>query len=297
MQEGYIHNMPHICTLPVTIVTANYNNGRYLSNYFESILNSSALPECIIFVDDGSTDESMSILDSYKSRMTNLVVIRFPQNRGFANALNSGMELVTTNFVIRLDPDDWIEPTRIETQLTFLENNSNIGVVGSNITYVNDSDGSVAGTSNFKLDHDWIMSKYINGEYGIMHGAICARSALFRKYKYKQDYVPAEDYAIFALMISDGVQFANIQSTLSYIRIHRKSISNSLKYETIEKIFHLRSDIFNIKYSAIDVRFAYISRRNYRIALSCKMSFEKIYHLIVAGIFNPGAVLRRLGLR
>lgn len=288
--------MHHISTLPVTIVTANYNNGRYLDNFFKSILNSSSLPECVIVVDDGSTDDSMIILDKYCNEIPNLIVIKFSKNRGFANALNAGMEMVTTKFVLRLDPDDWLESTRIETQIKFLEQNRNIGVVGSNVVYVNDLNGSVVGYSNFRSEHGWISKKYKNGEYGIMHGAICARSVLFKKYQYRQDYVPAEDYAIFAQMISDGVQFSNIQEVLSYIRIHSESISNSLKFETIEKIFLLRKNIFRINYSAIEVRFAFISRRNYRIALSCDMSFEKIYRLTVASIFNPRAVLRRLGL-
>jgi glycosyltransferase involved in cell wall biosynthesis len=286
-----------ISTLPVTIVTANYNNGRYLDSFFKSILNSSSLPECVIVVDDGSTDDSKSILDKFCNEIPNLIVIKFSKNRGFANALNAGMEMVNTEFVLRLDPDDWIEPKRIETQIKFLEQNRNIGVVGSNVVYVNDLNGSVAGNSNFRADHGWISKKYKNGEYGIMHGAICARSVLFKKYQYQQDYVPAEDYAIFAQMISDGVQFANIQEVLSNIRIHSESISNSLKFETIEKIFLLRKKLFKINYSPIEVRFAFISRRNYRIALSCDMSFEKIYRLTVASIFNPRAVLRRLRLR
>lgn len=278
----------------ITIIIANFNNGRYLDECINSIMQSSTLPQRIIVVDDCSTDESISVLDRISLQNPILRVEKLGINMGFANALNIALDIVETELVMRLDPDDYIRPTRIENQVRFLYDNTEVGVVGSNVSYFQDDGSSIAGGSNFESGHDWIKKKYLEGEHGIMHGATASRAHLYAKYRYRQEYVPAEDYDIFSRMVKDGIIFANIPERLSLIRIHVDSVSNTLKFETVRKTFLLREEVFGIRYSSLLTSIAYISRKHYRLALFSSTKLAKAYHLLLSGIFNPRAVLRRL---
>lgn len=279
---------------PISILIANYNNGKYLECCIDSIMKSSILPERIIVVDDGSTDDSVSVLE--RLSLSNLIIklVKLDKNVGFANALNCGLKFLDTEFVMRLDPDDCIKPNRIELQVNFLINNNKVGVVGSNVYYFQDNLNNIVGESNFEREHSWIEKKYFEGEHGVMHGTTTSRSNLYKCYQYRQEFVPAEDYDIYSRMLRGGVVFENIKEPLSLIRIHKDSVSNTLRFDTVHKTFALRELIFGIKYSKLITKISFVSRKHYRLALFSSSSFEKIYHLLVAGLLNPKAVLRRL---
>lgn len=278
---------------PISIVIANYNNARYLDDCIDSIMQSTILPQSIIVVDDGSTDNSVSVLERISLEISMLELVKFEKNKGFAEALNKALDCVETEFVMRLDPDDCILPNRIECQVKFLIENRNVGVVGSNVSYFKDDGSKIAGESNFKSDHEWIKQKYLEGEHGVMHGATASRSNLYDLYRYRQEYVPAEDYDIFSRMVKGGIIFANIPDRLSLIRIHVSSVSNTLKFDTVQKTFLLREENFGIKYSSLLTSIAFTSRKHYRLALFSSTVTAKVYHLLISGILNPRAVLRR----
>jgi glycosyltransferase involved in cell wall biosynthesis len=58
--------------LDVSMVVANFNNGLYLEDFFQSILCSTSLPREIIFVDDGSTDDSLMLRECVERRYSKL---------------------------------------------------------------------------------------------------------------------------------------------------------------------------------------------------------------------------------
>src|SRR5690606_31416504 len=98
----------------VDIVCANYNNGPFLRDFFDSILASTVRPQSIIFVDDGSTDGSLDICEDYVERIPELQVVVLADNVGFANALNIGLSHARAKYILRIDPDDILNPRRIE---------------------------------------------------------------------------------------------------------------------------------------------------------------------------------------
>ncbi len=79
-------------TVSVSIVAANYNNGRYLKDFINSVSDSAVLPLELLIIDGGSSDNSMEILDSFTD-MPFLKVIKFKKNKGFCEALNAGIEM------------------------------------------------------------------------------------------------------------------------------------------------------------------------------------------------------------
>ena len=74
-------------TVDVSMVIANFNNGRYLESFFQSIQNSTRMPREIIFVDDGSTDDSLVTARRASHALENLKIVELPKNLGFANCV------------------------------------------------------------------------------------------------------------------------------------------------------------------------------------------------------------------
>ena len=91
----------------LSVIVPVYNVERYLPQCLDSILPQST-PECrIILVDDGATDRSGEICDSYAQKYENVTVIHKP-NGGLSSARNAGMEIARGRYVCFVDSDDYI---------------------------------------------------------------------------------------------------------------------------------------------------------------------------------------------
>ena len=280
-------------TANVSIVAANYNNGRYLNDFIKSVDGSSILPKELIIIDDGSTDDSLDILNNF-SKLEYLKIIQFEKNRGFCVALNAGIESATSNYILRVDPDDIILENRIKTQFDFLEKHKDIDVVGSNVTYFLDVTKKEILKSNFPIEHSLIKSKYFAGEHGVQHPSTMIRTGVMKKYKYVQKHFKAEDYEIFALMIKNGHKFANIKTPLTKMRVHGKSVSSNIKLETIELTYKIRDEIFGTSTSQLKIQFYYWYILNYKKFLFTNIKIMKPIYLALSIMFYPSKFFRRI---
>jgi len=277
----------------VSIVTANYNNGPFIGDFMQSVLQSNMMPRQLILIDDGSTDNSLEILEKFKSYEW-LKIISLPKNVGFANALNAGISQVQTQYLLRIDPDDKLHPERINSQYTYLLQHKEIDVIGSNANYFNSHDNSSITQTNFPISQEEIEARYHKGEHGLLHGTVMGKSHIFKQHKYRQNNVPAEDYDIFARMLASGAKFMNLKKALTDVRIHMASISNNIKIDTVKKTFHIRDQVFGTKTSSLEVLRYYYHISLYRKYLFQKEPITKNIQLVMSALIYPEKVLRRL---
>lgn len=277
----------------VSIIVANYNNGKYLSKLISSINDSTFLPRELVIVDDGSSDDSVTQLESYSLRYSFIKLIKFASNKGFANALNEGVHSSTGKYILRVDADDFVSTIRIEEQFNFMESNPHIDVLGSNITYFDSDSGEEIFNSNVPLLHNGIIKAFKNGNCGIIHGSMICKRSIIERYLYNQHSVPAEDYELFSLILKDGHSAFNLSKPLTFVRIHINSVSNNLPFNTIQKTFQLNKKIWGIKNSHFKIRRIHLHLKYYRKFLFCKGSIKYIY-LLFSVFFNPIKLLSRL---
>jgi glycosyltransferase involved in cell wall biosynthesis len=100
----------------LTLILPVYNVARHLAQCLDSLMAQTRAPDCVLAIDDGSTDHSPAILEAYASRMGNLKIVR-QVNRGASAARNAGLDLATGDFVAFADSDDWVEPRMYQTLL------------------------------------------------------------------------------------------------------------------------------------------------------------------------------------
>ena len=114
----------------ISIIVPVYNVVQYLRRQVDSILSQTYKNIELICVDDGSTDGSDAVLDSYGDKIK---VIR-QENRGAGVARNVGLEAATGEYVYFCDPDDWCEPNLLELcEKKATSENCDVVVFGRNI--------------------------------------------------------------------------------------------------------------------------------------------------------------------
>ena len=124
--------------MPVlSVVMSAYNTAVYLPQTMESVLAQSLTDFEFIVVDDGSTDNTLSILQHYADRDARVRVIT-QVNQGTPTALNVGMEAAQTDIIARMDSDDLMLPHRLERQLKYLQQHPEASVVSCLAHYIND---------------------------------------------------------------------------------------------------------------------------------------------------------------
>ncbi len=113
----------------VSIVIPNYNSAQFLSETLQSAMESSYPNLEIIVVDDGSSDQSLTILEDYKSRYPELIRVFAQCNQGPSVARNYGIHHASGNYILPLDSDDKIHPDYISLAVERFEKEPDTKVV------------------------------------------------------------------------------------------------------------------------------------------------------------------------
>ena len=120
----------------VSVVIASYNMGHYLPESVRSVLTQTYQNIEVIIIDDGSTDDTEQQL---KPLMTDSRLRYIKQeNQGQPKAKNNGIKAVKGEYVAFCDGDDLWAPNKLELQLPLFEGDSGIGVVYSEVSYIDE---------------------------------------------------------------------------------------------------------------------------------------------------------------
>ena len=97
----------------VSVIVPVFNSENYLEKCLDSILSQTLNDIELILINDGSTDNSLSIIKNYSRKYSN-IIYKSKKNEGQAIARNIGIEMATGEFICFVDSDDYIENTMLE---------------------------------------------------------------------------------------------------------------------------------------------------------------------------------------
>lgn len=109
----------------VSVIMSVFNGQEYLSKSIESILEQTFEDFEFIILNDGSTDDSLGIINKYAKKDDRIIVINNEKNMGLTKSLNKCIKLARGEYIARQDADDISEKIRLETILQFLESVKN----------------------------------------------------------------------------------------------------------------------------------------------------------------------------
>lgn len=127
----------------VSIIMGVYNAEDTLGEAIESIINQTYQNWELIICDDGSTDGSLTVANSYTD--SRIVIIKNERNRGLGYSLNRCLQKANGIYIARMDADDISLPARLEKEVYFLKNNPQYSVVSSAKTVLGSLDDDYLG--------------------------------------------------------------------------------------------------------------------------------------------------------
>src|SRR5438552_5575639 len=160
-------------TPAVTVLMPVYNADRFVAETVETILAQTFNDFEFLIIDDGSTDRSLEILQSYANRDPRIRLISRP-NTGYVVALNEGLELARGECVARIDAADPADPRRLEFQVARMRQEPELVALGSNALAI-DADGLPLGDYSVPLTHEEIEASHLQGSSAIHHPAVMLR--------------------------------------------------------------------------------------------------------------------------
>jgi GT2 family glycosyltransferase len=120
--------------MTITVAIPCYNGGTYISGCIESLLAQTSPPDAILVVDDGSTDQSATIISHYPVRL-----VSHEQNKGLAAARNTALSHASTELIAYVDADATADPSVVERLVAVFNNASIAGAGGRGIEAVQET--------------------------------------------------------------------------------------------------------------------------------------------------------------
>jgi glycosyltransferase involved in cell wall biosynthesis len=182
----------------VSVVMTVYNGQRFLREAVDSILNQTYADFELIVIDDGSTDATPDILDSYDD--PRLRVVTQPR-MGRVKSLNRGVGMAPGEYIAIMDADDVSMPERLKEQVRWLDAHPGTAVVGTG-TVIIDENGRTSRQYPQPMSAVAIRRALLEGRVSPPHPSAMFRKACFEVVGgYREWFKQAMDYDLWLRMV------------------------------------------------------------------------------------------------
>ena len=127
----------------VSILLSNYNHAKYLTESLDALCGQTRPADEIIIVDDGSTDDSVAIIEGYCERYPTIQFVRNDTNKGLMFSINRLMRIADTDYVVWASADDKLLPDFLEKSMAMLERHPGAGLCFSRLCVLEDATGQI----------------------------------------------------------------------------------------------------------------------------------------------------------
>ncbi len=205
-RQFFTQNQPE-----VSILLPIYNGAEFLRRAIDSLLVQTFTNFELIILNDGSTDCSQAIIDSYADPR----IVRIGHdNMGLHRTLNKGLRLARGRYICRMDQDDIAAPDRLELQVRFLESHPEVSLVGST-SWLANVGGKIERIASYAFA-DYEIRWFLLFDNPMIHSSVMFRReiiGLSGGYEEDKRYDYAEDYDLWSRM-SLHTSLWNIDSPL-----------------------------------------------------------------------------------
>lgn len=212
----------------VSIGIPFYKDASYLSYAILSVLKQSYQNWELILMDDGSTDGSLEIAESFKDER--IRVVSDGQNKGLPARLNEIVSLSKGEYVARMDADDIMHPLRIEKQLEYLRNNPKVDVVGTSSYIINDSNQILGRSRPWHIVPKKTADIFAVGSF--IHPSVMAKKVWFEENPYDIKLRRMQDLGLWIRTLPFS-NFASMKEPLLFYRAVEKNVTK--KYLSTQK--------------------------------------------------------------
>jgi glycosyltransferase involved in cell wall biosynthesis len=216
----------------VSVVIPTHNYGRFLGEAIQSVLSQSFTDFEAIVVDDGSTDNTREVFDSFGDPRLRYI---YQENRGVSAAQNTGIKAANGKYIAILGADDMWLPAKLERQVKLLDSYPEVALVCSDAYVFDSCTGADLGRRwHHKPFHYWVdpqrAARQPLKELLSRGCFIAPQTALIRRFIFNEvgyfdeSLYTHEDWDLF-IRIARRFQVATMDIPLTKIRLHSVSLS------------------------------------------------------------------------
>lgn len=253
---------------------AVYNGMEFLKESVESILDQSYKNLEFIIINDGSTDQTQEILDSF-AKKDDRIRIFHQENIGLTKSLNLGISYSKGSYIARQDADDVSFPQRLEKQVKFLEENPKYFLVATSYREIDEENRDLGPPLVPLLENDESLKKNIGN-----FNPFCHPSVLFRNstegigFFYDESFRYAQDYELWVRILKHHKAYIIPEE---YVLKRRLPTMISISKERIQRWHAVRAKFRGLSMVQNPLTFAFNLFKDFTIILFPKtlVSFLK----------------------
>lgn len=254
----------------ISVVMPVYNSEDFVGEAIESIINQTFRDFEFIIVNDGSTDRTYHIINSFYDDRIKIINAK---HSGNYVARNLGLSIARGKYICVMDSDDLSLPERFYKQFTFMESHNEIGVCGGYVK-IKDSNKIIKPPNNHEEIKVWLLSSIC-----LIHPSIFVRTKLIKMYNlnYNEQYIYASDYD-FLVMVARRSKIWCIEDEVLLYRRHPSQISKKRNLE--QGIIADQIRLYQLRYFGVNNATDYEKRLHLMLVKKQKLfdesNFEKI---------------------
>jgi len=205
-----------------------YNAGKYIAEAISSVLRQTFSDFELLIVNDGSTDNTVKIIESFKD---NRIILIHQENKGIASALNTGLAHSRSDYIARFDADDICRRERLSTQYNFMTSYPEYDIIGSAADYL-DVEGNYIFTQH--------PAAHLNEEIQTLKYTVCPfihssvfykKEVILRNGGYNEHAYTFEDHFLWVNILQHA-KACNLSPALIKVRLNPESITIDEKWRT-----------------------------------------------------------------
>ena len=170
-----------------------YNGEPFLEKAIDSILKQRFEQFEFLIMDDGSTDDSLAIINNYAEKDRRVKVFT-QENKGLAKSLNTLIKSSKGRYIARMDADDISEPERLKNQFDFMEERPDYALVVGGSLIIDNDDNIINGKYLINNNDNLRKMLFLGKKNPFTHGAIMFRKScldtlgMVYRFQYSQDF-------------------------------------------------------------------------------------------------------------
>ncbi|WP_404393230.1 glycosyltransferase family 2 protein [Pseudoalteromonas phenolica] len=271
--------------IKVTIGIPFYNPGEYFRESIKSILLQTYDNFELILLDDGSSDDSLSIAQSFSD--PRIKVFSDGKNLGLPARLNQIVKLASGEYIARMDADDLVALNRIEKQVNYLNLNPEVDVVSTGMCSITNACHVMsARLPNKEKNLNLTLNDGIKGATEIAHATIMARREWYFRNLYDEKAKLMEDYQLWIdALVKNDLKVGYIRDPLYFYREE-----SSIQFAKVISAYKNQRQVISKKYKnkvSLKVKFLFY------LTIEIKILVTRIFHAL--GIMNKLISVRNRG--